>query len=376
MNITTDTLEEVWHDMKAPGAYEWWYFDAEDRDNGISVVIIWFAGFPFSPYYNDRYDRWKSDTGSAPPLPADYSGFSFQLYEKGRETVNFMREGTSGFFESSRQAIGARFENNSFTFDQSKDEYRIDIDFSFPARQKEVKASFVFKSCRRVVYEKKDGNGSGSQPFHQWLLSVPKAEVAGTIEIREKQGILPRSIPVRAIGYHDHNVGAVPLQEYISRWYWGRAFSRHADIIYYLVFFRDRSLSPLTMLFLHDHEEGKTSVHHTLSIAESSFRRGFFAPQHCRVLDLSCADISLNIRHEQVLDSGPFYLRFTSGITYSRNGTGQERIRGISEYLDPGRLQSRFMRLFTRSRIWRDGECSLMYDAYNNFKRSLDLKKT
>ncbi|NTV98080.1 MAG: carotenoid 1,2-hydratase [Chlorobiaceae bacterium] len=375
MNITTDTLEEVWHEMKAPGAYEWWYFDAEDKESGISIVIIWFAGFPFSPYYNDRYDRWKRMDGSVPPLPADFSGFSFQLYEKGRETVNFMREGPCGLFESSRRSIGARFEKNSFTFDRSNDEYSLDIDFSFPARQKEVRATLCFKSCRRVVYEKKEGALSGSQPLNQWLLSVPKAEVSGTIEIREKPGSAIRRIPLRATGYHDHNVGVMPLQEYISRWYWGRAFSGNADIVYYLVFFRDRKLEPLTLIFLHDYEAGKTTVHDNVNIEESSFSRGLFAPVHSRVLDLSCEEIRLNIRHERVLDSGPFYLRFISGITFSRNGTRQEKIEGISEYLDPGRLQSRFMRFFTCSRIWREGERSLMYDAYNNFKHTLDLKK-
>jgi carotenoid 1,2-hydratase len=51
MNITTDPLQEAWHRLDAPGSYEWWYFDAEDEERGISVVFIWFAGFAFSPYY-------------------------------------------------------------------------------------------------------------------------------------------------------------------------------------------------------------------------------------------------------------------------------------------------------------------------------------
>jgi carotenoid 1,2-hydratase len=376
MNITTETLEEVWHDMRLPGAYEWWYFDAEDKESGISFVIIWFAGFPFSPYYNERYEQWKDRAVPNSPLPSDFSGFSFQLYEKGRESINFIREGPKGLFGSARPGIGVSFEKNRFSYDMASGEYKLDIDFSFPARQKKVKASLVFKSCRRVSYEKKDGHLSGTQPKHQWLLCVPRTDVGGTIEITERPGIPSRRISIQATGYHDHNYGTMPLQEYISRWYWGRAFSGHTDLVYYLVFFKDTTLRPLTLLFLHDHKEENTRVFDEIIIEESSFRRGVFAPVHSRVLDLRCEDVRLKIRHERVMDSGPFYLRFTSAITLERNGEQREMFGGISEYLDPGRLHSRFMRFFTRSRIWRDDEGSLMYDAYNNFKRSLDLKKS
>ena len=83
-------------------------------------------------------------------------------------------------------------------------------------------------------------------------------------------------------------------------------------------------------------------------------------------------NIGLKIHHNKVLDAGPFYLRFASDISLHIGGKELDGIKGISEFLNPERLQSRFMRLFTRSRIWRDGESSLMYDIYNNIKRSLN----
>ena len=36
MNITTERDQEVWHDLQEAGAYEWWYFDAEDKTSGFS----------------------------------------------------------------------------------------------------------------------------------------------------------------------------------------------------------------------------------------------------------------------------------------------------------------------------------------------------
>ncbi len=372
MNITTKLDHELWHKMQDPGAYEWWYFDAEDVKSGISFVLIWFSGFPFSPYYSSHYEKWKNHRTSDAPLPANYSGFSFQLYENGREIVNFIKEGRQELFQSSCTAIGVSFEKNCFTHDALRDEYTLDIDFSFPARQKEIKATLLFKACRRLIYEKKDTNNNGRVPLHQWLLSVPKADVEGAIAITEQGSGSVRTIPVRATGYHDHNLGAVPMQEYISRWYWGRAFSRQHDIIYYVVFFKNNDYQPLALLVLHDNLSQKVIIHDAVCFQESNFRRGLFSPHHSRDLDLHYEDITLKIHHDRVLDAGPFYLRFTSAISLQREGRNLEGIRGISEFLNPGRLQSKFMRFFTCGRIWRDGRSSIMYISYNSFKRSFD----
>jgi carotenoid 1,2-hydratase len=371
MNITTKLDQELWHEMQEPGAYEWWYFDAEDKESGLSVVLIWFSGFPFSPYYTSHYTKWTSKTTSEAPLPSNYSGFSFQLYENGREIVNFIKEGPKELFESMRSDIGVRFEKNRFVFDALKDEYTLDIDFSFPARQKEIKATFLFKACRRIIYEKRDTNNKGKVPLHQWLLSVPKADVEGTIAIIER-GRAVRTIPVRASGYHDHNLGAVPMQEYISRWYWGRVFSEPFDLVYYVVFFRNNEYKPLALLVLHDNRSETVTIHDTLHFRERNFRSGLFSPLHSRDIDLHYENLHLKIHHDTVLDAGPFYLRFASAISLQRDGRNFEGMSGISEFLNPARLQSGFMRFFTRSRIWRDGERSIMYKSYNSFKRSLD----
>lgn len=372
MKITTKLDQERWHEMQDPGAYEWWYFDAEDKESGFSFVLIWFSGFPFSPYYTSHYEKWKNRSRADAPSPSNYSGFSFQLYENQREIINFIREGRHELFESSRTDIGVRFEKNRFTYNALRDEYTLDIDFTFPARHKALKATLLFKSCKRLVYEKKDNNNNGRVPLHQWLLSVPGADVEGVITITETSDHTVRTIPVKAKGYHDHNLGAVPMQEYISRWYWGRAFSAHFDIIYYVVIFKNNDYQPLSLLLLHDNQSDAFTIYDTVQFHESNFRRGLFSPLHSRDLYLHFEHANLKIHHNTVLDAGPFYLRFASSITLQTEDQQIENITGISEFLNPLRLESRFMRVFTRSRIWRDGEASIMYGIYNRFKRSLD----
>lgn len=372
MNITTVPEQEIWHDIQKPGSYEWWYFDAEEQSSGLSVVIIWFAGFPFSPYYTSHYEQSKKDPSAEPPLPSNYSGFSFQLYENGEEIVNFIREGSQQLFESSHSAIGVRFEKNRFSYNALRDEYSLEIDFSYPARHKKVKATLLFQASRRISYEKKDTNNNGKVPLHQWLLSVPKAAVTGLIEVIDQPGGNLQSIPFTGNGYHDHNLGALPVQEYISRWYWGRAFSKLFDLVYYVVFFKNNKYPPLTLLMIQDNKSDQGTVHDTMSFNEKKFRRGVFSPLHSMELELYNEQTRVTIHHNKVLDAGPFYLRFSSDIIVTVNGQYPESIKGISEFLDPSRLQSRVLRFFTCSRIWRDGVHSIMYDSYNRFKSSFD----
>ena len=44
----------------APGGYEWWYFDAEDREHDRQLVAILFQGFVFHPGYLRRYFKYRS----------------------------------------------------------------------------------------------------------------------------------------------------------------------------------------------------------------------------------------------------------------------------------------------------------------------------
>jgi carotenoid 1,2-hydratase len=144
MNITTEVDQEVWHDLQEAGAYEWWYFDVEDKASGFSFVLIWFSGFPFSPYYTNHYERWKNRITAEAPLPSNYSGFSFQLYENDHEIVNFIKEGSNGLFESSRSDIGVRFEKNCFTYDARKMNTRSILIFHFPPGRKQLKHRYCF----------------------------------------------------------------------------------------------------------------------------------------------------------------------------------------------------------------------------------------
>jgi len=91
----------------------------------------------------------------------------------------------------------------------------------------------------------------------------------------------------------------MPMQEYISRWYWGRAFSDRVDLVYYVIFFRDPAFCPLTLLMLNDNQSGGVMVRDKAEFRESRFCRGIFAPLHGRVLDINDGDVRMTIKPEK-----------------------------------------------------------------------------
>ncbi|MEC9486229.1 MAG: carotenoid 1,2-hydratase [Prosthecochloris sp.] len=368
MNISTELEQDVWHDLKEPGSYEWWYFDAEDEEQGISLVCIWFAGFAFSPYYMQHYLDWQRNSRQDAPQALEYAGFSFQLYRNGREIVNFIKEGPEHLFQSSGSDIDVSFENNRFHYDSASSTYVLDIDFDYPARCQQVNAQLRFHALRRFSYTKHDNNNNGHVPHHQWLLGVPRAGVQGTVNLTDTLRRRTSTWTISARGYHDHNLGAMPVHEYIDKWYWGRAYSPKYDLIYYVIYFRNNGYRPLAITMLHDNENDRFMVHDELDVRESAFTRGLFAPVHSRALNFSRGDFDIDISQDRVLDTGPFYLRFGSSISFRLDGEHQGELRGISEFLKPGRLQSPVLRFFTRSRVWREGERSFMYNRYNFIK--------
>lgn len=371
MNITTAFDQDIWHNLQEPGSYEWWYFDAEDQEQGLSLVCIWFAGFAFSPYYMEHYLDWKRKKSSDPPKALDYAAFSFQLYEDGREVVNFIKEGPSSLFESTGSGIDVRFEKNRFYYDRQQQSYVLDIAFDYPARRQKITAKLLFNVRHRYSYRKCDGNNHGNVPRHEWLLTLPRADVSGSVILEDMLKNKSRIFHLRARGYHDHNLGIMPVHEYIDTWYWGRAFSEEYDLIYYMIFFKNSGYRPLSLCMLHDNTSRELTVHEGLSVDESGLRRGLFAPVHSRNLRFSREGLCIDIQQKQVLDSGPFYLRYNSNIVFQESGRGRVNLTGISEFLNPARLKLPLLRFFTRCRVWREGTRSGMYNRYNYLKTCL-----
>ncbi len=82
-----------WHAVRAPGGYEWWYFDAEDPTGRIQIVAIFLEGFIFHPGYLRAHARFvRRPTRHRPPVAGDFPCGYFVVYEDGKILSQFMTQ--------------------------------------------------------------------------------------------------------------------------------------------------------------------------------------------------------------------------------------------------------------------------------------------
>src|SRR4051812_14710838 len=81
-----DAPPDAWHEVRAPGGYESWYFDAEDPSGDRLIVVIFSQGFTHAPMYLRRYARYRRHpTRITPPVPEEFPNLYVAYYEGGEQ---------------------------------------------------------------------------------------------------------------------------------------------------------------------------------------------------------------------------------------------------------------------------------------------------
>jgi carotenoid 1,2-hydratase len=210
---TEVVVADACHRVTAPGGYEWWYFDAQDRDTGTFVVAQFHAGFIFHPQYLRRFHQYQSaPTRHTPPLPAEYPCVHLAVYENGRPCARFIHQYDPNQFAASssecRLTIGPNqlFPSGNALRLHAEGSDGLWADLTFEPRLAHPPSEKMFKS------------GNLKHPAHHcWVISNPLCEVGG--EIRLPRG---STIRISGLGYHDHLYGTAPLGAGLRRWMWGR----------------------------------------------------------------------------------------------------------------------------------------------------------
>jgi hypothetical protein len=186
----------------APGAYEWWYFDAHLEDSS-SLVIAFYTKNPISP------DR---------PLEPYVT---MQLDRPGAATLFLRCHATSEQFHASSDSCDVHIADNFIRG------HAPDVPYEIHFAANDIVVDVVLRP-QVPSWRPATGHvffGQRDEHFFAWLPSVPQ----GTVEVDLKVG--SHAEQLRGIGYHDHNWGDVAMPHLINHWYWGRAQAGPYSII-------------------------------------------------------------------------------------------------------------------------------------------------
>jgi carotenoid 1,2-hydratase len=209
---------DAWHRVRAPGGYEWWYFDAEDAANDIQIVGILFEGFVFHSGYLRRYSRYRlRPTWFAPPLPRAYPCAYFMVYRQGRVVAQFTTQYPTGEYEVSDSSVNVRIGPNTLGR-QEDGSYRLHFEGVSKTHAK-LHADLTFRPrWTHSSHERTSLSRQLAGAEHHWIIAAPLCDVQGVLGVGGVDG----TIPFSGRGYHDHNYGTGPLAPAVGRWMRGR----------------------------------------------------------------------------------------------------------------------------------------------------------
>lgn len=326
MRLILDPAEEAAHAAwlrQAPGAYEWWYFDARSADGRWALACIWFLGNPFSPYYAQAARGQEGDPFAAPAL-------FFALYQEGRLHAYHFSQFEAGVDVGSSLPTSFRFGPNTLSLTNGQWQMTLS-DENANGRHLEAALTFTAPPLQAAPVQSDQFDDT-----HSWLPAAPFCAVTGQITLREAHNPGAETIPFEGTGYHDHNWGRLPFDAAIQDWYWARAAlgGTRAAVLYHVRPKSRKAARTHLLLF----ENGKLRRHETGCRVTLSRRTlsGLGAVYATR-LTASAGDLHTEFVLEKRLDSAPFYVRALCRATV-REGEREEEGQGIGEYLSPGMM--------------------------------------
>jgi carotenoid 1,2-hydratase len=347
MNLLTGVNQDFHRPQKAPGAYEWWHFDATDEKTGYSFSIQFFAGNLFSAYYQDSlktyWEKTKSplvDASSKPaeeaPNPLDYCGVTFRIFHQGNLVGESLQEFSGSFLKASDKQGAVLLGPNRFNWDERGDppSYTVTVQAPVKGGKKLLRARLFFTL---LLSEFPSLPQAEIHSIHTWVLAAPLCHVEGTLQWVDTKGESEKEQPFVGKGYHDHHFGSVPLDRFVKAWHWGRAFLGDETLVYSVQVPTEAEEKPEGFLVT----AGPSGIQAwQVAFELSKNRRNFFWLPYQKNLGFTDAQ-SLSISHRQILSDGPVSLIFEDQVQWT---TGEKILKGkgMSNYLYTPRLSSRF----------------------------------
>ena len=190
-------------DMSKRGMYEWWYFDAH-LETGHTIVVFFHASNP------------------NPGLEGKIGVEVILINPDGKRNQIFIAYGKSNF-AAARDKADIKIGGNTIKVDQRESEMS---EYEVYVKEKVFGCNLKYTA---EVNGWKPGSGLshfGNMGFFGWVVPFARASVEGTIIDED------RTIPVKGIGYHDHNWLNFQFQKIINYWMWGRIYSKSFTATY------------------------------------------------------------------------------------------------------------------------------------------------
>jgi carotenoid 1,2-hydratase len=345
-----------WHQVTAPGGYEWWHFDAEDPATDTQLVAMFAEGFVFHSGYIRAYERYRRrPTRIQPPLPRDYICAYFVVYRGGKILHQFITQYPAGEFAAATDRLDVRVGPNHC---------RAEVDGTIRLTLKgtpwvltgrgpqtlagrTLSAELAFTpKLSHAPMERTFFSRAMTGADHHWVLANPLCDVTGSVLVT---GDEPMTFHGR--GYHDHNYGSAPIGLGVREWMCGRVLLDDRVMAFHLASANNTGTPRETHLVEASQPGPEEKDQEGWSVGPP--RRssvGLHYPDTFRYRD------QLLFQRPRLIDVSPFYLR----VTYEAWNPSTRPGTAFCEIAYPHRLRwpvlGRMIEMSIDKRPWRAGD--------------------
>jgi hypothetical protein len=313
--------------LEAPGGFLWWYVDLVEPD-GNGLVLIWSYGLPFLPGYAQAARDGRA------PEPGQRPSVNLSIYKDGALDFYLLQELEPDQAVWSSAEDTWRFGDCRMRRQIVDDRVELDIDIDCPIGGADdrligrIELDGVHREPCTTHDRLDDGAPAEHLGHHDWTpITGPARGVAELTHGDQRWQIEGRA-------YHDRNGGSIPQHDLgIDHWIWGRVPLADRELIYYLLW-TERDGAP-DCFGLSIDDDGRTQLIDDLQVERGRAHRNLGGLRWWPQLEISCAGQPwLSVRHRDVVDSGPFYMRYLTEVTVP----GNQPVRGFGELCEPARV--------------------------------------
>jgi len=223
----TPATPDAWHQVRAPGGYEGWYFAAEDSSAAIRISGLIGAGCRFNRSYRREYYQYrKHPTANSPPKPSDHPCVDFMVFQRGQLSMACRsRPGES--LEASTERLAVAVGKNELAGESQTFRLNLSADpFMWKHAGGKVEAQLVFSSRQLSGAESFNPPPIISGSKHFRTLS-PFCDVEGDLSFGNQK------VSFKGRGCLEHRFGMAPLAETIKRGIFGRVFMDDRALVFH-----------------------------------------------------------------------------------------------------------------------------------------------
>ncbi len=341
--------------LDAEGGFLWWYVDLVDPD-GNGLVLIWSYGLPFLPGYASAARRNQAPPASQRP------SLTLSTYKEGELDFYLLQEFHPDEVQWQAHDVGDtwRFADSIIHSDADDQSRSLTVELNLDVPQYDQPVEFSLGAIGPGCHLPESTHDPSIRrhddlPDHDWVPLLTGLEASATLSVDGRHQTLEGRL------YHDRNGGKLPLHDLdLQSWAWGRIPLPDREFIYYVLDGKDGSLQTLLLTIDRDGIMRRLDDA-TFSRDSTSKNLGgltWWPTMSVSGSALTTTDITeMDISHDHIVDSGPFYLRTVPTARLADGST----FRGIAEFCEPDRIDLPHHRPLVRMRVHRRRERNSMW---------------